>query len=53
MINEGAVPIIQTAWTYMRQNQALLAKKRCLEDYSKKLKELENRFPMKEEYLKV
>ena len=52
MINEGAVPIIQTAWTYMRQNQALLAKKRCLEDYSKKLKELENRFPMKEEYLK-
>ena len=52
MINEGAVPIIQTAWTYMRQNQALLAKKRCIEDYSKKLKELENRFPMKEEYLK-
>ena len=33
MINEGAVPIIQTAWTYIRQNQALLAKKRCLEDY--------------------
>ena len=29
MINEGAVPIIQTAWTYIRQNQALLAKKRC------------------------
>ena len=52
MINEGAVPIIQTAWTYIRQNQALLAKKRCLEDYSKKLKELENKFPMKEEYLK-
>ena len=52
MINEGAVPIIQTAWTYIRQNQALLAKKRCIEDYSKKLKELENRFPMKEEYLK-
>ena len=52
MINEGAVPIIQTAWTYMRQNQALLAKKRCIEDYSKKLKELENKFPMKEEYLK-
>ena len=52
MINEGAVPIIQTAWTYMRQNQALLAKKRCLEDYSKKLKELENKFPMKQEYLK-
>ena len=52
MINEGAVPIIQTAWTYIRQNQALLAKKRCLEDYAKKLKELENKFPMKEEYLK-
>ena len=52
MINEGAVPIIQTAWTYIRQNQALLAKKRCLEDYSTKLKELENKFPMKEEYLK-
>ena len=52
MINEGAVPIIQTAWTYMRQNQALLAKKRCIDDFTKKIKELENKFPMKQEFLK-
>ena len=52
MINEGAVPIIQTAWTYMRQNQALLAKKRCIDDFTKKIKELENKFEMKQEFLK-
>ena len=52
MINEGALPIIKTAWTYIKQKQSLLAKKRYIEDYSKKIKELENKFPMKEEYLK-
>ena len=52
MINEGAVPIIQTAWTYMRQNQALLAKKNALENYKKKTDEIINKFPMKEEFLK-
>jgi chromosome segregation ATPase len=52
MINEGAVPIIQTAWTYMRQNQALLAKKNALENYKKKTDEIINKFPMKEEFLR-
>ena len=52
MINEGAVPIIQTAWTYMRQNQALIAKKNALENYKKKTDEIINKFPMKEEFLK-
>ena len=52
MINEGAVPIIQTAWTYMRQNQALIAKKNALDNYKKKTEELNNKFPMKEEYLR-
>ena len=52
MINEGAVPIIQTAWVYMRQNQAINAKKRCIEQYEKKVNELQNKLPMKEEYLK-
>ena len=52
MINEGAVPIIQTAWTYMRQNQALIAKKNALEKYKKKTEELNNKFPMKEEFLR-
>ena len=52
MINEGAVPIIQTAWTYMRQNQAINAKKNAVENYKKKTQELINKFPMKEEYLK-
>ena len=52
MINEGAVPIIQTAWTYMRQNQALIAKKNALENYKKKTEELNNKFPMKEEFLR-
>ena len=52
MINEGAVPIIQTAWAYMRQNQALIAKKNALENYKKKTEELNNKFPMKEEFLR-
>ena len=52
MINEGAVPVIQTAWTYMRQNQALIAKKNAVENYKKKTNELVNKFPMKEEFLK-
>ena len=52
MINEGAVPIIQTAWTYMRQNQALIAKKNAIENYKKKTEELYNKFPMKEEFLR-
>ena len=52
MINEGAVPIIQTAWTYMRQNQALLAKKNALENYKKETDEIINKFPMKEEFLR-
>ena len=52
MINEGAVPIIQTAWTYMRQNQAIIAKKNALEKYKKKTEELNNKFPMKEEFLR-
>ena len=52
MINEGAVPIIQTAWTYMRMNQAIIAKKNAVENYSKKADELINKFPMKEEFLK-
>ena len=52
MINEGAVPVIQTAWVYMRQNQAINAKKRCIEQYEKKVIELQNKLPMKEEYLK-
>ena len=52
MINEGAVPIIQTAWTYMRQNQAINAKKNAIENYKKKTEELNNKFPMKEEFLK-
>ena len=52
MINEGAVPIIQTAWTYMRQNQAINAKKNALENYKKKTEELNNKFPMKEEFLR-
>ena len=52
MINEGAVPVIQTAWTYMRQNQASIAKKNAVENYKKKTNELVNKFPMKEEFLK-
>ena len=52
MINEGAVPIIQTAWTYMRQNQAVVAKKNAVENYKKKTEELINKFPMKEEFLR-
>ena len=52
MINEGAVPIIQTAWTYMRQNQAIIAKKNALENYKKKTEELNNKFPIKEEFLR-
>ena len=52
MINEGAVPIIQTAWTYMRQNQAIVAKKNAVENYKKKTEELINKFPMKEEFLR-
>jgi len=52
MINEGAVPVIQTAWVYMRQNQAINAKKRCIEQYEKKVNELQNKLPMKEEYLR-
>ena len=52
MINEGAVPIIQTAWTYMRQNQAIIAKKNALEKYKKKTEELNNKFPMKEDFLR-
>ena len=52
MINEGAVPIIQTAWTYMRQNQAIIAKKNALERYKKKTEELNNKFPMKEDFLR-
>ena len=52
MINDGAVPIIQTAWTYMRQNQAINAKKRSIDQYEKKITDLENKLPMKEEYLK-
>jgi hypothetical protein len=52
MINEGAVPIIQTAWTYMRQNQAIVAKKNALENYKKKTEELINKFPMKEDFLR-
>ena len=52
MINEGAVPVIQTAWTYMRQNQALIAKKNSIENYKKKTEELNNKFPMKEEFLR-
>ena len=52
MINEGAVPIIQTAWTYMRQNQAIIAKKNALENYKKKTEELTNKFPMKEDFLR-
>ena len=38
MINDGAVPVIQTAWTYMRQNQAVNAKKMLLKIIRKKLK---------------
>ena len=52
MINEGAVPIIQTAWTYMRQNQAIKKKKNALENYKKKTEELNNKFPIKEEFLR-
>ena len=52
MINDGAVPVIQTAWTYMRQNQAVNAKKNAIENYKKKALELNNKFPMKEDYLK-
>ena len=52
MINDGAVPIIQTAWTYMRQNQTVNAKKNAVENFRKKAEELFNKFPMKEEYLK-
>ncbi len=52
MINDGAVPVIQTAWTYMRQNQAVNAKKNAIENYKKKTEELNNKFPMKEEFLK-
>ena len=52
MINDGAVPVIQTAWTYMRQNQTVNAKKNAIESYKQKTNELQNKLPMKEEYLK-
>ena len=37
---------------YERQNQAIIAKKNALENYKKKTEELNNKFPIKEEFLR-
>ena len=53
MINKGAVPVIQSAWTYMCQNECVKAQENSIELYNKKFKELEMKFPMTEEELKL
>ena len=40
MINKGAVPVIQSAWTYMCQNECVKAQENSIELYNKKFKEL-------------
>lgn len=52
MINKGAVPVIQSAWTYMCQNECARAQENSIEIYTKKVKEIEDKFPITEEELK-
>ena len=52
MINKGAVPVIQTAWTFMLQTQLETAKKNGILEYKTKLLDIERKLPMQQQSLK-
>lgn len=52
-INNGAVPAIESAWTYICSNECQKASSEALENYEQVLKEiLHNKFPLPFEELK-
>ncbi|MCQ2816723.1 MAG: hypothetical protein MJ252_05590 [archaeon] len=45
-INEGAVPVIQSAWSLMCSNENAKTVEKAKENFSKKMKEIESKLPL-------